>query len=301
MNGDAGGLTVELFFELWELYEAPVLTSAVAGALLGVLGVYVVLRRLVFLTAAVSQAAGLGVTLAFYARLHLGAGGLLTAPTTGAVLATLLAILVVMGGQRTLPAARDAMLGIVFLTGAAGTLVVGKHVVQELQDVHSLLFGTAVAVLPEDFHRMCLLAGGLLLLHLWWWRGFEAVSFDRDGARVRGLPVRLLDVTLFATLALAISYSTRVLGALPTFAFSVLPGIAAVRLAPNLPLAALLAGVLGAACGFGGYLLAFLYDLPVGAAQALLGVTTVAVLVPTAALLRRLVRPASVAGVADAA
>ena len=66
------GLTLSAFFEAWELFREAALTGLVAGALLGVLGVYVVLRRLVFLTAAVSQAAGLGVVSAFYAQLHFG-------------------------------------------------------------------------------------------------------------------------------------------------------------------------------------------------------------------------------------
>mgnify|MGYP001549500826 CR=1 FL=1 len=63
---DETGLTLADFFEGWALFEYPALAGAVAGAILGLLGVYVVLRRLVFLSAAVSQAAGLGVVIAFY-------------------------------------------------------------------------------------------------------------------------------------------------------------------------------------------------------------------------------------------
>ena len=44
------------FIEAWELFQYAALSGTIAGALLGFLGVYVVLRRLVFLTAAVSQA-----------------------------------------------------------------------------------------------------------------------------------------------------------------------------------------------------------------------------------------------------
>ena len=141
--------------------------------------------------------------------------------------------------------------------------------------------------MPEDVTLVAVTAAVIGGLHLWAHRGFAAVSFDPDGARVRGLPARALDYTLFATLAIAVSICTRVIGALPTFAFSVLPALAAVRLASNVPRALILATVLGAASGFGGYLLASLYDLPVGAAQALLGAAIAALAVPIGWLLDR--------------
>ncbi len=281
------GLTVEQFFELWELFRDAALTGALAGGLLGLLGVYVVLRRMVFLSAAVSQAAGLGVALTFYAKAHLGFAGLMASPTLGSALLTLIAVGIIVRGGRDTPARRDGLLGVVWLLGAAGTLAVGTRIVQDLADIDALLFGTAVAVVPEDVTLVAWTAALIGGLHLWAHRGFAAVSFDPDGARVRGLPARALDWTLFATLAVAVSICTRVIGALPTFAFSVLPALAAVRLAPNVPRALMLAALLGAGCGFGGYLLASLYDLPVGAAQTLLGLTVAALAAPLGWLLDR--------------
>ena len=287
-------LTLTTFFDLWPLFREAALTGAIAGALLGMLGVYIVLRRLVFLSAAVSQAASLGVALAFYARLHLGATGLLAGatlgPTLGATLLTLLAITLIITGSRAAPAHRDSLLGLVWLLGSAGTLAIGTRIAQDITDIDTLLFGSAVAVIPEDFTLILTLAAAIGALHLCTWRGFAATTFDPDGARVRGLPVHLLDATLFITLALAISICTRVIGALPTFAFSVLPALAALRLAPTLPTALALATLLGATCGFGGYLLASLHDLPVGAAQTLTGIALATLAATLAATLDRLRR-----------
>lgn len=277
--------TLSGFFAAWELFETAALTGTVAGALLGMLGVYVVLRRMVFLTAAVSQAAGLGVALVFLAELHLGFEAFPAAPTLGAGALTLLTVLP-FALSRDLPAGRqDSLLGFAYLIGAAGTLAAGTRIVHEIQDIETLLFGTAVAVLPEDFSLVLWVAVTLALLHAWWWRGFAAASFDRAGAVVRGMPVGLLELALFSSLAIAISVATRVIGALPTFAFSVLPAMAAVRLAPNVPASLCAAAIIGAASGFLGYLAAYLYDLPVGAAQ-----TLVAALFAAAAAVGRLVR-----------
>lgn len=279
---DATDVTLRAFFAGWELFGPPALAAALAGAMLGVVGVYVVLRRLVFLSAATSQAAGLGVAIAFYAQAHWGLAAGLASPTAGAALFTLAGIFLITrdhGGGR-----RESLLGVTYLVGAAGSLAVGTRIAQELHDIETILFGSAVAVLPDDFRAVLATTILVLALHAWLWRGFAAVSFDRDGATVRGLPVRSLEASFFVALALAISVATRVLGALPTFAFSVLPALAAVRLAPNVPRALWIAAALGAGTGFGGYLAAFRWQIPVGASQALCG----AALLAAAELARRI-------------
>jgi zinc transport system permease protein len=123
--------------------------------------------------------------------------------------------------------------------------------------------------LPGELSLLVVLAAVVLAMHVWWRRAFVQVSLDPDGARVRKLPVPLVDAVLLATLALSISSCTRVLGALPVFAFSVLPALASLRVSRTLPRALVLAGVVGALSGFLGYLAAFLWSLPVGAAEAL--------------------------------
>jgi zinc transport system permease protein len=268
--------TIADFFGAWELFRDASLAGAMAGAALGLLGVYVVLRRLVFLAAAVSQAASLGVAITFWAEAAFGLPHGVAWHSAGAGALTLASILpLAWRGERAAPP--DSLLGFGYLVGAAGTLAIGTRIVQDLHDIDSLLFGSAVAVLREDFLLVAAASAFVLGLHAWWWRGFAAVSFDPAGARVRGLPVRLLETMLFASLAIAVSVSTRVLGALPTFAFSVLPALAAVRLTRNVPQALAAAALFGAGAGFGGYLLAYLHQLPVGAAQTLVAAAFVAV------------------------
>jgi zinc transport system permease protein len=249
------------------------MAGALAGLLLGALGVYVVLRRMVFLAAALSQAAGLGVALSFYvgARVEPLSGA--NAPSMGAALFTGLAALPFftrVRGER-----RDGWMGLTWLVGAAGALAVGSRIA-DAEDISSLLFGSAVVVLPEQFYTLIAMAVAVLGLHAWWVRGFVLASLDPDGARTRRVPVRVLDLALLVTLALSISFTTRVLGALPVFAFSVLPALAALRLSRTVPRGMLVAAVVGAASGFLGYLAAFRFNLPVGASQALVAAAFVA-------------------------
>jgi zinc transport system permease protein len=289
--------TLGQFFEAWDLFRDPALSGAVAGALLGWLGVYVVLGRMVFLSATLSQAAGLGVALSFWLGAATGlAGSPLVSPWTGSVVMTGLATLLLLAERNPGGVRREAVLGFAYLVGAAGTLAVGTRIAAESHDIDTLLFGTAVAVVPEDFRLLLLVATVLLAVHAWGVRGFVQAAFLPDAAQVRGLPVVLLRIVLFGSMAVAISVCTRVVGALPVFALSVLPATAATRLAPSVRTSLLLSAVIGAASGFAGYVAAFLWNLPVGASQTLIAALFVAAAFLAAlppAIKRRLTRSRS--------
>lgn len=273
------GASLSDFFASWELFAPAVYSGVLAGVLLGLIGVYVVLRRVVFLTASISQAAGLGVAGAFFAQIHWGWPLWLASPSLGASFATLVLVglLAFLWRQQGMQARVDGMLGYGFIVGMAGTLAIGTRIAQELHDIDNLLFGSAVAVMPEDLSRLLWIFVPVFIIHLWFWGGFVSTAFDRDGSAIRGVPVRLLDTLFFGTLAIAIAIATQVLGILPTFAFTVLPALATVRLAPNTHSALIAAAVVGGLCGFVGYVVAFLYQLPVGASQALVAAAAVLV------------------------
>ena len=262
-----------LFFDSWELFEPGVLAGVIVGATLGLLGVYVVLRRLVFLSAAVGQTASFGVVLALYLA-TLSSAWWVPSPAVGAVLVTFAGTLFVARRTRRSEVVRDGLLGGMFLLGAAGTVLLGSHLPQEMHEIEALLHGVGVSVEPSDLTLVAALGGFVLFVHALGWRAFAAVAFDPIGAQVRRVPVRVVDIALALTLALAIAAGIRALGALPVFALSILPSLAAIRLARTLPGALVLGALLGAATGFIGYFVAFLFDLPVGASQ-----TAVAILV----------------------
>jgi zinc transport system permease protein len=129
--------------------------------------------------------------------------------------------------------------------------------------------------LPDQFVVLVTVAACVMAIHVWWMRGFMLASLDPDGARTRGIPVRLLNMMLLVTIAVSIALATRILGALPVFAFTVLPALAALRLVHTVQTGVFIAGALGATSGFVGYLMAFRFALPVGASQALVAASLV--------------------------
>lgn len=262
-------MSIHDFFGAWEIFRAPTLAGVYAGVMLGMLGVFVVLRRMVFLSAALSQVASFGVVVSFLlvAAIPSLAGTSVTAWCTTAV--TFVVLLAIVHTRRREDSSAEVLLGVAFLVGAGGTLALGSRVVEELHDVDTLLLGTAVAVVPEDTRTLGVLMFVTVLLLLWGSRGFFGVSFDRDHSAIRGLPVAILDLVLLSMIAAALSTATSILGALPTFAFSVLPAVAASALCRTPHQTLVVAGLIGGFSGFLGYLTAFLWNLPVGSSYAL--------------------------------
>lgn len=256
--------SLEEFIAAWELFRDPMICALVAGAVLGFLSVYVVLRRMVFVSAAVTQSAGLGVALAFYADIHLG---MHLEPIYGAAALALTVTLVLLIDPSRLHLTRESLLGLVFAATGGAAVLVGDRIAQEAHDIQAILFGTAVLVRPIDL-QVVLIAGAVtLLVHLAWFRGLSFASFDPVAARVQGLPVGLLQGVVLVSIGLMVGATARALGALPVFALSTLPAMTALLLGLRLRGAFVAAVLLGGASGFGGYGLAFFLELPVGAAQ----------------------------------
>jgi zinc transport system permease protein len=235
---------------------------------------------MVFVTVAVSQAAGLGVALAFFVGIQLGVE---VPPMVGAVAMSLVATALFALSPARLRLSRESVLGLVYVGAWGLAVLVGDRIAQESHDIAAILFGTAVLVRPVDFCLVVAALAVVTVVQLGGYRGFVFVAFDPESARVQGLPVRVLDVLHWGLVALAVSVATRALGVLPVFAFAVLPAMGALATTDHLRLALVIAATVGAAAGGLGYVFAFFFEFPVGASQA---VTALLLLVPCLAWAR---------------
>ncbi len=272
-DGNLGTLASQ-FLDNWPLFRDPIVVSAIAGGVLGYLGVYILARRMVFVSAALTQSAGFGVALAFAFQLFFPAAGIALEPRIWAI-GLALATSWLLGRPAARGTSREGLLALAYLFAGACVLLLGTRLHHETHDIEAILFGSGVMVSREDLLWISIVGGLTLGLQIWWRRGFLFASLDPEGAAVRGVPVRLLDGLLMLQVAAMVSLATRALGVLPVFAFSVLPALAA-SLAARSPSGAMILGTaLGAAAGVGGYLLAFFAEFPVGASQTLLAAVPV--------------------------
>jgi zinc transport system permease protein len=255
------------FIDGLEIFFDPILCGAAAGLVLGYIGVYIVLRRMVFVAAGITHSAGLGVAVAFYAQIHLGMGAAAANPVLGAFVFGMGSTLLLAIDPERLRLTRESLIGMVFIFAAGAAVLVGDRISQESHDIHAIIFGTAVLVSKADLYTTLITGAVVLAMHLWLRRGLVFASFDPDGARVQGLPVRLLDALLMLSVGLTVSVTTRALGAMPVFAFSVLPAMAALSLSGRMGTALALAATLGCLSAVLGYMASFFLHFPVGASQ----------------------------------
>ncbi len=264
----------------WDLYRDPILCGLFAGAALGLLGVYVVARRIVFVSAALSQVSALGITIGFFIVGYGGLDGVWhdTIPPLSAIALAFAVVFALTRAGESSSFPRDAVLGVAFVLPMALVLLLGPYIPQEMHEIESILHGSAVVVRTRDLYAVGAASALVIATQMLGFHGFVFASLDPTVARTRGLPVDTLDAVLFGSIALMTGLVTRALGALPTFALTVLPAIGALRLKIGLSRVFVVASLAGAAAGGGGYGLALVIDGSVGASQTIVAAVLALVL-----------------------
>jgi zinc transport system permease protein len=260
------------FFESAFLWREAVVASMAVAVISALTGLFAILRRVVFLPAALSQVSGLGVVAAFFLATTFPtlADTPVFSPWIFALSVTLVTAMLLGWMPEPKVLSREAIIGITYIAASALVIIMSDITPQEAHQIDDILFGNAVVVANEQMVVALVAAGMMLVLHIALFRPFLFASFDKETASAHGLPVRLLDALLFSSMGLAIAVSTKTIGALPVFAYSVLPPAAALKLTQNSRAIFILAPSLGAAIAFFGYLVSFKWELPTGACTTLL-------------------------------
>jgi ABC-type Mn2+/Zn2+ transport system permease subunit len=262
-----------------DLAELPFLREALVELILlaitgGVLGAWVVLRRLAFF----SHAAGSATF-----------PGLVAADASG-VSPTLAGIAVALGYaggvERTGRSGREHAEGIALLLVAALAtgVILASDVFESGAAVDRLLFGTLLGLGPTDLAISAVVAALASAAALTLGRTWSAVGFDPEGATAIGLPARRADLLLLALVAVAAVAAIPAVGALLVTAIYVLPAAAARTLTSSIRGLVTCALALALAEGIAGLYLAYWLDTPPGPPVAVLGA---AVCLAAAALTRR--------------
>ena len=268
----------QLFLMSWQIWGGAVLAGVAAGTVCGFLGVYVILHRIVFVSAAMSQVSSLGVMIAFWLAqfallenahpfedvLPLSFAALFTGVFAAAMAKRSSSR---TAGQLSGPGSKssEAFIGSVYLMATAGLLLVGDRVTRGAHDVSDVLFGNAVAVDVPHLILLLSVCIPFFLIHIVLKKDILFISFDPVVAQTMGYPVRFLRVFLLVSLGIIISIGTRTIGALPVFSFSVLPAMAGLALFNDLKWSFVSASLLGALSALLGYLISFLFSFPTGA------------------------------------
>src|SRR3954451_4893018 len=167
----------------YEFLRNAVLAGVMASVLCGVIGTFVVVKKLAFISDGISHAAFGGMGLCFFLGID---------PLLGAIPVALACAFALGAVDRETIRSYDAIIGVLWSVGMAGGVVFVYKTPGYAPNLMTYLLGNILLVTRRDLAAILILAVSWLALLFVCCKEFGAMAFDEVFARVRGLSVRLL-------------------------------------------------------------------------------------------------------------
>ena len=259
--------------------QRALLAAALVGLAAPAIGTYLVQRRMALMGDGIGHVALLGVAVGVLFN---------TEPVWTAVAVAAAGAIVIEVVRSRGAASGDVALALLFYGGiAGGVVVIGLSDQASNANLLSYLFGSLTTVAPDDIIVIAALAGAVLLVTLGMSRALFAVCQDEEYARVLGLPVRILNLTIAVAAAVTVTVSMRVVGVLLISALMVVPVATAQQLTRGFRATLLVALLLGVAYAIAGVIFSYYADTASGASIVLLAIAGFALVTVGAGVVRR--------------
>ena len=249
---NAGILTPYQF----EFFTNGLVVATLAGALCGVLGVFVVLRGMSYIGHGLSHAVfgGAAASAVMQLNFFLGAG----------VWGVISGLLIGRIARRRIIGA-DAAIGVVTTASFALGLALINRYGQARKSIEAVLFGSILGVDTTDIVAVALVSIGTVAVVVLAYRRLLYATFDPEVAEVSGVRVPVVEAVLMVMLSLTILVTMRVIGTLLISAMLVIPASTARMLTNSFSKMLWLSPVIGAVAGFVGMNVSYHLDLSASA------------------------------------
>lgn len=249
---------MEFFPALFEyrFLQLAMLASLMASVSCGLVGTYVVVKRMGYLAGGIAHTVlgGIGAALFF------------EYPAMGGALVAALAAALVLGCVKLYwREQEDVLVGALWAVGmAAGVIFIARTPGYQV-DLMTYLFGNILLVSPGQIWLMLGLNVCLVAVVLLGFKQFEAIAFDEEFARLRGLPVTALYLLLLCLVAVSVVLLVQIVGLILVIALLTLPAAIAQQYVHNVARMMVLSTAIAAVFCVSGIALAYGPDLPAGA------------------------------------
>ena len=259
------------------LLRNSIYTSVLVGFACPLVGVFLLVRRLVFMGVALPQISSTGVAIAL--SLPMWFGFKLTEHSShsahmfafaGSITFSLAAILILAFLERRGSGQPEGRLGTAYVVSAAlSILLLSKNPYGEIGWL-DMLKGEVITISDFDLGltaaTLSLVIAVLAIFH----KELLLVSFDREMAIILRKKVILWDALLYILIGLTVSMAVLSVGPLIAFGFLLIPALTAHLFARNMHRFTMMASLIGGVVAFLGFCLAYSYDLPVGPTDVVL-------------------------------
>ena len=259
------------------LLRNSVYTSMLVGFACPLVGVFLMLRRLVFMGVALPQISSTGIAIALSVPLWLGSGLSAHGAEDGHALAfigsltcSLIAILVLALLERRGRGLPEGRLGVAYVVSSAlSILILSKNPRGEI-GLLDLLKGEVITISNFDLILTAAVLTLVLIALGLFHKELMLVSFDRVMAVTLGKNVLLWDALLYLLIGVTVSVAVLSVGPLIAFGFLLIPALTAHLFARNMRQFTWLSSAIGGVSALLGFWIAYQYDVPVGPTDVVL-------------------------------
>jgi manganese/iron transport system permease protein/iron/zinc/copper transport system permease protein len=237
-------------------FQRGMVAATLAGALCGVLGVFVVLRGMSYIGHGLSHAVfgGAAASAVMSINFFVGAGiwGIISGVLIGRI------------ARRKIIGA-DAAIGVVTTASFAGGIALLNRYGQARKSIEAVLFGSVLGVSWVDIAAISAVSLAVGAIVLFAYRAFLFATFDPQVAIVSGERVAAIEVILMVMLSVTILVTMRVIGTLLISALLVIPAATARMITNSFSRMLMLSPIIGAVCCLVGMNLSYHLDTSAGA------------------------------------
>ncbi|WP_150273954.1 metal ABC transporter permease [Paenibacillus tepidiphilus] len=282
------------------------LTASLVGLTCGIVGTFLILRRMAMMADAISHSVLLGIVVAYLITRQLSGGHMLIGSIAAGLLTALLVQFLHSRGV-----AHDASIGVVFTTlFAAGVILIATQVGNAHLDVKHALMGEItfvpwntvdvpwIGAVPQATLLLFIVLLIVLTVILALYKEWKITSFDPALAASLGLPVALMHYLFMTLVSVTTVASFDAVGAIMVVAMLITPAAAAYLWTERLSVMLLLSCAFGVLAAVAGYYIAVLLDTSISGSMAFAAglVFIVSFLVsPTSGVLARRFRAPAIA------
>ena len=239
------------------------LTIILASIACGIIGVYIVVKRIVFITGGIAHASFGGIGLGYFLGVN---------PVWGIIPFSIISALVMGLVSKRTKLPEDTAIGIIWAFGMSmGVIFIGLSP-GYAPDLFSYLFGSILTVTTTDLIIMLILDLVIIIVVSLFYKEFLALLFDDEFATVIGLPAMKLYLLLLCLIALTIVVLVRVVGIILVIALLTIPAAISRQIRANLKKMMFISILLSVVFGLIGLFLSYQFNLASGATIVMVSV-----------------------------
>ena len=236
--------------------QRAILATILTSIACGVIGVYVVTKRIVFIAGGISHACFGGIGLSFFLGLNPLIGLLPFSVLSAAALGFL---------SKKTKVSEDSAIGILWSLGVAVGVILIYLTPGYAPDLMTYLFGNILTVPASDILLMVAIDIIILIVVILFFKEFLSMCFDEEYTRVVGVSADKIYLLLLCLLALTTVAMIKVVGIILIIAMLSIPASISRKLSHNMKTMMIYSSVIGAVLSIIGLAFSYQFDLPSGA------------------------------------